>query len=122
LDEAIQARQRRKPVRCWFSGKKVLLWDQEAIQARQVLLWDQEAIQARQVLLWDQEASNLKQDVLKSSGDIVQKTRSAKSGFNLDRVIHFQFTKSQKQRQCKSQANTKTKHDVHKRSLKTNSS
>jgi hypothetical protein len=33
----------------------VLLWDQEAIQARQVLLWDQEAIQARQVHGWDQD-------------------------------------------------------------------
>jgi hypothetical protein len=49
--EAIQARQRRKPVRCWFSGKKVPMWDQEAIQARKVLVWDQEAIQARKVLL-----------------------------------------------------------------------
>ena len=27
--EAHQARQRRKPVRCWFSGKKVPLWMQE---------------------------------------------------------------------------------------------
>ena len=29
MPEAHQARQRRKPVRCWFSGKKVPLWMQE---------------------------------------------------------------------------------------------
>ena len=49
---APQARQRRKPVRCWFSGKKVPVLGQEGAS------WDQEAIQARQVPLWDQEESN----------------------------------------------------------------
>jgi putative transposase len=32
---AIQARQRRKPVRCWFSGKKVPVLDQEVVAAGQ---------------------------------------------------------------------------------------
>jgi hypothetical protein len=44
---ATQARQRCKPVRCWFGGKKVPLWGQEATQARQVPLWGQEGATSR---------------------------------------------------------------------------
>jgi hypothetical protein len=37
--------------------KKVLVWSQEAAQAREVLVWSQEAAQAREVLVWSQEAA-----------------------------------------------------------------
>jgi hypothetical protein len=60
---ATQARQRRKPVRCWFGGKKVPLWGQEATQARQVPLWGQEATQARQVPLWGQEGATSRNEM-----------------------------------------------------------
>jgi hypothetical protein len=33
----------------------VLVWGQEAAQAREVLVWGQEAAQAREVLVWGQE-------------------------------------------------------------------
>jgi hypothetical protein len=54
-EKARTARERRKPVRCWFSGKRVLSCEQEARTAREVLSCEQEARTAREVLSCEQE-------------------------------------------------------------------